>query len=36
MSNYINKMDHLEETDKYLQRYYLPRLNQGGVGVQYE
>ena len=25
---YANKMDNLEEMDKYLERYYLPRLNQ--------
>ena len=25
---YVNKMDNLEEMDKFLQRYNLPRLNQ--------
>ena len=25
---YTNKMDNLEEMDKFLERYYLPRLNQ--------
>ena len=25
---YANKMDNLEEMEKFLQRYYLPRLNQ--------
>ena len=25
---YANKMDNLEEMDKFLERYYLPRLNQ--------
>ena len=25
---YVNKMDNLEEMDKYLERYNLPRLNQ--------
>ena len=25
---YANKMDKLEEMDKFLERYYLPRLNQ--------
>ena len=25
---YANKIDNLEETDKYLERYQLPRLNQ--------
>ena len=25
---YANKMDNLEEMDKYLERYNLPRLNQ--------
>ena len=25
---YVNKMDNLEEIDKFLERYHLPRLNQ--------
>ena len=25
---YANKMDHLEEMDKFIERYNLPRLNQ--------
>ena len=28
MSNCANKMDNLEEMDKFLERYSLPRLNQ--------
>ena len=27
---YTNKMDNLEEMDKFLERYNLPRLNQKG------
>ena len=29
---YANKMDNLEEINKYLQMYNLPRLNQGEKG----
>ena len=28
---YANKMDNLEEMDKFLEKYYLPRLNQEGI-----
>ena len=28
MSNYINKIDNLEEMDKFLEKYNLPTLNQ--------
>ena len=28
MNNYGNKMDNLEEIDRFLENFYLPRLNQ--------
>ena len=28
---YANKMDNLEEMDKFLEKYTLPRLNQGKI-----
>ena len=28
MQLYANKMENLEEMDKFLEKYYLPRLNQ--------
>ena len=29
---YANKMDNVEEMDRFLQRYHLPRLNQEDIG----
>ena len=31
MQLYANKMENIEEMDKFLEKYHLPRLNQGEI-----
>ena len=33
MNNYGNKMDNLEEIDRFLENFYLPRLNQEEIEI---